>query len=63
MYSSNPSSGRDMLFGGADELGGGGTGGDPGVDVGPTGRHRKQFPDPVRLKRHGPARIIAMCNQ
>ena len=63
MYSSNRSSGRDMLFGGADELGGGGTGGDPGVDVGPTGRHRKQFPDPLPLKRHGPARIIAMCNQ
>jgi chromosome partitioning protein len=52
-----------MLFGGADGLAGGGTGADSGVDLGPTGRHRKQFPDPVPLKRHGPARIIAMCNQ
>jgi chromosome partitioning protein len=52
-----------MLFGGADGLAGGGTGADSGVDLGPTGRHRKQFPDPVPLKRHGPARVIAMCNQ
>jgi chromosome partitioning protein len=52
-----------MLFDGADEIAGGGTGADPAADVGPTGRHRKQFPNPAPLKRHGPARIIAMCNQ
>ena len=31
--------------------------------VGPTGRPRRQFPAPPELKRHGPARILAMCNQ
>ncbi|HJU97441.1 MAG TPA: ParA family protein [Jiangellaceae bacterium] len=63
MYPSTRSSGPDMLFGGADEIAGGGKGADPTADVGPSGRHRKQFPDPAPLKRHGPARIIAMCNQ
>jgi chromosome partitioning protein len=63
VHPSTRSSGPDMLFGGADGLAGGGTGADSGVDLGPTGRHRKQFPDPVPLKRHGPARVIAMCNQ
>jgi len=30
---------------------------------GPTGRPMPAFPDPVPLSSHGPARIIAMCNQ
>ena len=31
--------------------------------VGPTGRPMARFPQPPPLDRHGPARIIAMCNQ
>jgi chromosome partitioning protein len=31
--------------------------------VGPTGRTMPRFPDPVRLDGHGPAKVIAMCNQ
>lgn len=31
--------------------------------LGPTGRPLRDFPEPVALKRHGPARIIALCNQ
>ncbi len=31
--------------------------------VGPTGRRKPVFPDPKPLKKHGPARILAMCNQ
>ncbi|MDP9182312.1 MAG: ParA family protein [Actinomycetota bacterium] len=31
--------------------------------VGPTGRPRVALSDPPPLERHGPARIIAMCNQ
>ncbi len=31
--------------------------------VGPTGRPLPTFSTPVELKSHGPARIIAMCNQ
>ena len=31
--------------------------------VGPTGRPRRSFPEPPKLKGHGPARIIALCNQ
>jgi chromosome partitioning protein len=31
--------------------------------VGPTGRPTPHFPDPAPLTAHGPARIIAMCNQ
>jgi chromosome partitioning protein len=37
-----------------------------GLDValtGPTGRPLSDFPVPVKLKRHGPARIVALCNQ
>jgi chromosome partitioning protein len=30
---------------------------------GPTGRPMPAFPEPARLTTHGPARIIAMCNQ
>jgi chromosome partitioning protein len=38
----------------------------PGMEapeLGPTGRPASFFPEPARLKRHGPARIIALCNQ
>jgi len=38
----------------------------PGLEVpvlGPTGRPASEFPEPPRLKHHGPARIIALCNQ
>jgi chromosome partitioning protein len=31
--------------------------------VGPTGRPMPVFPEPTRLQHHGPARIVAMCNQ
>lgn len=31
--------------------------------LGPTGRPVRDFPEPPALKRHGPARIIALCNQ
>lgn len=31
--------------------------------LGPTGREEKLFPVPKKLSSHGPARIIAMCNQ
>ena len=33
------------------------------VALGPTGRPRPVLPDPAPLDRHGPARILAMCNQ
>ena len=33
------------------------------MKVGPTGRPIKDFPDPPALKSHGPARVIALCNQ
>ena len=32
-------------------------------EVGPTGRPLREFPDPKLLRSHGPARIIALCNQ
>jgi chromosome partitioning protein len=31
--------------------------------LGPTGRVMPDFPEPAELRSHGPARIIAMCNQ
>jgi chromosome partitioning protein len=31
--------------------------------VGPTGRKKPVFPEPKKLRKHGPARILAMCNQ
>ena len=31
--------------------------------VGPTGRPRPSFPEPPPLSAHGPARVLAMCNQ
>ena len=33
------------------------------VELGPTGRPDRIIPAPKKLDRHGPARIIAMCNQ
>ena len=33
------------------------------ADSGPTGRPRPHFPEPAALDRHGPARVLAMCNQ
>jgi chromosome partitioning protein len=33
------------------------------VPLGPTGRPLTEFPVPKKLKGHGPARIIALCNQ
>ncbi|WP_293698305.1 ParA family protein [uncultured Agrococcus sp.] len=32
-------------------------------ELGPTGRPLREFPVPAQLQQHGPARIIAMCNQ
>jgi chromosome partitioning protein len=32
-------------------------------DIGPTGRPLPAFPDPEPLTSHGPARIVAVCNQ
>jgi len=32
-------------------------------EIGPTGRPFRVFPKPPELTQHGPARIIAMCNQ
>ena len=32
-------------------------------ELGPTGRPLRDFPEPAALKSHGPARIIALCNQ
>ncbi|PRW61923.1 ParA family protein [Actinopolyspora mortivallis] len=38
--------------------------GDPfGGDVGPTGRPRRHIPEPPPLEEHGPASVLAMCNQ
>jgi chromosome partitioning protein len=34
----------------------------PGL-IGPTGRPKRPFPEPPPLRGHGPARIIALCNQ
>ena len=34
-----------------------------GVKIGPTGRPLRDFAMPPKLESHGPARIIAMCNQ
>jgi len=32
-------------------------------DIGPTGRPLPAFPDPGTITEHGPARIVAICNQ
>ncbi|MGX0119314.1 chromosome partitioning protein [Corynebacterium otitidis] len=34
-----------------------------GLEVGLTGRPRREIPEPRPLEKHGPATIIAMCNQ
>jgi chromosome partitioning protein len=34
-----------------------------GYRIGPTGRPLPDFPDPAPLTRHGPARVVAVCNQ
>lgn len=31
--------------------------------LGPTGRPHQDFPEPQKLTQHGPARVIALCNQ
>ena len=36
---------------------------EPSSAVGPTGRPLTDFPEPEPLRGHGPARIIALCNQ
>jgi chromosome partitioning protein len=36
---------------------------DPGPELGPTGRPWPALPDPEPLSSHGPAVVIAMCNQ
>jgi chromosome partitioning protein len=33
------------------------------LDLGPTQRPRRDFPEPPPVERHGPARVVAMCNQ
>src|SRR3954447_8906991 len=32
-------------------------------DIGPTGRPMPRLPEPRPLQKHGPARVIALCNQ
>jgi chromosome partitioning protein len=39
------------------------TAGPPEVPLGPTGRPYRQIPDPAPLDKHGPATVIAICNQ
>src|SRR5256884_8749573 len=36
---------------------------EPAGPVGPTGRMRRQVPDPRQVSEHGPARVVALCNQ
>jgi chromosome partitioning protein len=36
---------------------------EPGPATGPTGRPLPQFPEPEPLVTHGPARVVAVCNQ
>jgi chromosome partitioning protein len=35
----------------------------PATELGPTGRPTPAFPDPEPLEGHGPARVVAVCNQ
>lgn len=53
--SESPSEVDDALFA-APEV-------DPGPELGPTGRPWPVLPDPEPLSSHGPAVVIAMCNQ
>ncbi|GAA2972965.1 ParA family protein [Actinokineospora diospyrosa] len=34
-----------------------------GTGAGPTGRPKRHIPEPALLEHHGPARVLAMCNQ
>src|SRR5690349_17315016 len=34
-----------------------------GGEIGPTGRPRRVIPEPTPVVTHGPARVLAMCNQ
>ena len=36
---------------------------DADVALGPTKRPKKKFPQPKQLDHHGPARVVALCNQ
>ncbi len=36
---------------------------DPEPRLGPTGRPLPELPEPPPIERHGPARVVAMCNQ
>ncbi|WP_227487055.1 ParA family protein [Nocardioides malaquae] len=33
------------------------------MEIGPTGRPMPEFPEPTPVTEHGPARVVAMCNQ
>ena len=48
---------------GLEQLDGGAAPRKTGVKYGPTGRPLREFPAPAPLRQHGPARIIALCNQ
>jgi chromosome partitioning protein len=37
--------------------------GETGLEIGPTGRPLPVFPEPEPLVTHGPARVVAVCNQ
>ncbi|MGH3620123.1 MAG: hypothetical protein ACRDQV_19230, partial [Pseudonocardiaceae bacterium] len=37
--------------------------GAPGDGIEPAGRRRRAVPQPPPLDRHGPARVLAICNQ
>jgi chromosome partitioning protein len=39
------------------------TGGSRSANVGPTGRPLPRLPEPRPVDRHGPARVLALCNQ
>jgi chromosome partitioning protein len=41
----------------------GGNSGTPSEELGPTGRPRRHIPEPPMLDKHGPASVLAMCNQ
>ncbi|HEY2173517.1 MAG TPA: ParA family protein [Mycobacteriales bacterium] len=43
--------------------GAGATGGSPGDPLDPTVRPRREIPEPAPLSSHGPATVLAMCNQ